>query len=60
MGLIQQMTALSPNAILERGYAIVTNQEGQTISHVSQISAGESLNVQVSDGDFDVRVNNGE
>ena len=57
VGVIQQMTALSPNAILERGYAIVTNQEGQTISRVSQISNGESLNVQVSDGDFGVQVN---
>jgi exodeoxyribonuclease VII large subunit len=56
MGLIQQMTALSPNAVLERGYAIVTNQADQTISRVSQISDGEPLNVQVSDGDFGVRV----
>ena len=55
-GLIQQMAALSPTAVLERGYAIVTNQAGQTISHVGQVSSGEALSVQVSDGDFGVHV----
>ena len=55
-GLVQHIAALSPAAVLERGYAIVTNQVGQVISRVAQVSQGESLNVQVSDGDFDVRV----
>jgi exodeoxyribonuclease VII large subunit len=55
-GLIQHMTALSPTAVLERGYAIVTNQVGQTISHVGQVHTGEALEVQVSDGDFNVHV----
>jgi exodeoxyribonuclease VII large subunit len=57
MGIIQQMTALSPTAVLERGYAILTNQAGQTISRVGQVGDGDALNVQVSDGDFGVRVN---
>ena len=55
-GLVQHIAALNPAAVLERGYAIVTNQVGQVISRVAQVSQGESLNVQVSDGDFDVRV----
>jgi exodeoxyribonuclease VII large subunit len=55
-GLIQHMAALNPEAVLERGYAIVTNQLGQTINRVGQVSAGEALSVQVSDGDFDVHV----
>jgi exodeoxyribonuclease VII large subunit len=55
-GLIQHMTALSPIAVLERGYAIVINQVGQTISHVGQVHTGEALEVQVSDGDFNVHV----
>jgi exodeoxyribonuclease VII large subunit len=57
MGIIQQMAALSPNAVLERGYAIVTNQAGQAISRVGQVSAGEALSVHVSNGDFGVHVN---
>ena len=55
-GLIQHMAALNPMAVLERGYAIVTNQAGETIACVGQVSADEPLNVKVSDGDFDVHV----
>ena len=55
-GLIQYIVALSPTAVLERGYAIVTNQAGQTISRMGQVSGGELLNVQVIDGDFNVHV----
>jgi len=56
MGLIQHVAALNPAAVLERGYAIVTNQAGQAISRLGQVSSGEALNVQVSDGEFGVRV----
>ncbi len=55
-GLNQHMSALSPVSVLERGYAIVTNQAGKTILQVAQVSAGQPLNVQVSDGDFGVHV----
>jgi exodeoxyribonuclease VII large subunit len=55
-GLIQHMDALNPMAVLERGFAIVTNQAGETIIRVRQVSRGEALNVQVSDGDFGVHV----
>jgi exodeoxyribonuclease VII large subunit len=55
-GLIQQVSALSPAAVLERGYAIVTNQAGQAISAVGQVSGGEALKVEVSDGVFGVHV----
>ena len=55
-GLIQHMAALNPLAVLERGFAIITNQAGLIISHVSQVSSGEALNVRVTDGDFGVNV----
>ncbi len=55
-GLAQHMAALNPGAVLERGYAIVTDRSGEAIARVSQVSEGERLNVQVSDGDFGVRV----
>jgi exodeoxyribonuclease VII large subunit len=57
-GFMQHMASLSPTAVLERGYAILTNQAGQNISRVSQVSDGEALNVKVSDGEFGVRVEN--
>ena len=55
-GLMLHMASLNPRAVLERGYAIVTNRAGETVTRVGQVSAGEGLNVQVSDGDFGVRV----
>jgi exodeoxyribonuclease VII large subunit len=55
-GLNQHLAALNPSAVLERGFAIVTNQAEETIARVGQVSAGEPLNVQVSDGDFGVHV----
>jgi exodeoxyribonuclease VII large subunit len=55
-GLTQRMAALNPRAVLERGYAIVTNQAGGAISSVAQVKPGEPLGVQVSDGDFGVHV----
>jgi exodeoxyribonuclease VII large subunit len=55
-GLSQHLAALSPSAVLERGFAIVTNQAGETIARVGQVSSGEPLKVQVSDGDFGVHV----
>jgi exodeoxyribonuclease VII large subunit len=58
-GLVQQISALNPMAVLERGYAIVTNQAGQAISRVRQVTPGEALEVQVSDGGFGVHVDGG-
>ena len=55
-GLEQHIASLNPRAVLERGYAIVTNRVGETISRVGQVSTGEGLKVQVSDGDFGVHV----
>ncbi len=55
-GLLQHMASLNPSAVLERGYAIVTNGSDQIISSVGQVRIGEALNVQVSDGDFGVHV----
>jgi exodeoxyribonuclease VII large subunit len=59
MGISHRIIALNPQAVLERGYAIVTNTAGQPIARVAQVSSGQPLNVQVSDGDFGVRVEDG-
>jgi exodeoxyribonuclease VII large subunit len=55
-GLSLRMASLSPQTVLERGYAIITNRAGESITRVGQVSPADLLNVQVSDGDFDVRV----
>jgi exodeoxyribonuclease VII large subunit len=51
-----RLKAVSPLGTLARGYAIVRHQDGRVIQKVEQASAGEVLNVLVSDGEFNVKV----
>jgi exodeoxyribonuclease VII large subunit len=55
-GLAMRLNALNPPAILERGYAIVTQPDGALISSIRQVQPDDDLQVQVSDGGFEVRV----
>jgi exodeoxyribonuclease VII large subunit len=52
-----RLAALNPEAILQRGYAIVTGADGGTVYQVEQTSSGAQLTVRVSDGSFEVIVN---
>jgi len=51
-----RLSALNPEAILRRGYAILTEENGSTVYQVSQVGSGEKLQVRVSDGEFVVIV----
>lgn len=46
--------AVSPQATLERGYAVVRKVDGSVVSSVSAADVGEPLSVRVADGDFGV------
>jgi exodeoxyribonuclease VII large subunit len=53
-GLTQRLEALSPLAVLGRGYALVTRRDdGRVVSRLKL--AAEEMRVRVSDGEFDVR-----
>jgi exodeoxyribonuclease VII large subunit len=53
-GMQRRLEALSPLAVLARGYAVVTRKDdGKVVSRVAQ--AGEEMKVQVSDGEFEVK-----
>jgi exodeoxyribonuclease VII large subunit len=53
-GMQRRLEALNPNAVLARGYAVLTRKDdGSVISRVEQ--AGDEMKVRVSDGEFDVR-----
>lgn len=45
-----RLQALSPLAVLERGYAAVSDREGRGISKVSQLEQGQTLSLQFADG----------
>lgn len=53
-GMSKRLQALNPEAILSRGYAIITRTEdGMVVSKVAQ-AKGE-MKVRVSDGEFEIR-----
>jgi exodeoxyribonuclease VII large subunit len=50
-----QMTALSPLAVLDRGYAMVS-KDGAIVRDAAQVAAGDRLHVRLASGALDVEV----
>ena len=50
------LTALSPMAVLKRGYAIVRDDEGHVVSRSSQLSVGERVTLTLGEGDAHAQV----
>ena len=48
--LRHKMEALSPIAVLERGYGIIAGEDGKTVRSVSQVKEGGSLTLTLKDG----------
>ncbi len=56
-GLDSRLIALNPAAVLQRGYAILTQAEnGEVISRMEQVNVGDGLKVRIMDGEFKGRV----
>ena len=52
-GFERRLEALSPLAVLGRGYAVVTHQaDGRLVSQARQAKPGDGIHVRVSDGAF--------
>jgi exodeoxyribonuclease VII large subunit len=51
-----QLAALNPSAVLERGYAIVTDVGGHALSSVSAMHQGDAVNIRIRDGAADARI----
>jgi len=50
------LEALSPVAILERGYALVFDGAGQLVKDAGQVSVGEEISVRVARGEIEATV----
>jgi exodeoxyribonuclease VII large subunit len=56
-GLIGRLAGVSPLGTLERGYAVVRHRETEAVVRsVGQVASGDTLDVRVSDGEFEARV----
>ncbi len=54
--LVAQMHALSPLAVLSRGYAVATDVAGRAIVDANSVSIGDAVRVRVHHGQFDAVV----
>jgi exodeoxyribonuclease VII large subunit len=50
--LASQMEALSPVAILDRGYALVFDAEGKLVKDADQVKTGEEIRARVARGEI--------
>ncbi len=54
--LNQRLEALNPLAVLRRGYALVTRENGQVIRKADVVQPGEIVHIRVAEGAFQARV----
>ncbi|WP_425309993.1 exodeoxyribonuclease VII large subunit [Ammonicoccus fulvus] len=53
---LERIRAMSPKQTLERGYAILLDGEGQAISSVRRVDAGDGLHARLADGQLVLEV----
>lgn len=51
-----KLDAMSPLAVLARGYALVTGPEGVLVRRAEQVTTGDALTVRLADGQLDATV----
>ena len=54
--LAAQLELLNPQRTLERGYAIVSNDDGQILQSPGQLHAGEAIGIQLAEGNAKVEM----
>ena len=50
------LNSLGPQAVLDRGYAVVSKRDGAIVRNSQQVAKGEELSVRVAEGVFGVEV----
>ena len=49
-GLTAQLEALSPLAVLSRGYTLTQDGQGSVVTSASRLSSGDDLTIRFADG----------
>ena len=55
-GLAQRLESLNPQAVLQRGFAVVRTQGGEVVRSPLQLQTGTEVQVQLAQGGFSARV----
>ena len=55
--LLAQVTALSPQATLNRGYSVIQKSDGSVVKSASQITKGEILRLRLAKGEGSATAN---
>jgi exodeoxyribonuclease VII large subunit len=55
-GLTGALHALSPLAVLDRGYGVITDERGTVVTSAASVGAGAALTVRLADGRLRTRV----
>lgn len=53
---VKRLDALSPLKVMQRGYSLVYNNEGQLVKSIGDVQLGDIVRVQVKDGELDCHV----
>jgi exodeoxyribonuclease VII large subunit len=51
-----QLDLMNPDLVLKRGYALLTQENGQPITQVKQVKSGQSIQARLADGQLDLTV----
>lgn len=55
-GALDQLNALNPLAVLQRGYSALQNDEGTMIGSVKQLKAGQAVRILLRDGSAEAEI----
>ncbi len=55
-GLSSRLQALSPLAVLQRGYAVLRGPDGRILQSVSQVNPGDIVDAHIQDGNLTAQV----
>ena len=56
LSLREQCQALDPRLVLQRGYAVVRQQQGEIVRDANMLTVGDELSVQLGKGEVQVKI----
>jgi len=51
-----RLDLLDPRLVLQRGYALLTDENGAAVTRIGQTHAGQALTATLADGEVDLAV----